>query len=203
MSFKCKIGFHTWQGCKCSLCGKIRDKEHSWVGCLCSKCGRIRNQQHMWDGCKCSRCGTTRDEEHTWDGCVCQRCGLTRDKEHKWKGHMCTSCNQSRYIGKWTIVVKEYRNRNYPKYDNDPKIIGEIDQISIKSDSKNLIINFSVEHTYMNVSDNIYQCYVNESNGISREYRVRFFSNTTLEFIQILNHNGNKITWTYMGTKNY
>jgi hypothetical protein len=28
MTFKCKIGFHSWQGCKCYRCGKTRDKYH-------------------------------------------------------------------------------------------------------------------------------------------------------------------------------
>ena len=40
MSFKCKIGFHSWEGCKCSKCGKVRDEQHSWSKSQCSLCGR-------------------------------------------------------------------------------------------------------------------------------------------------------------------
>ena len=40
MSLICKIGFHAWEGCKCSNCGKIRDEHHSWSKSQCSLCGR-------------------------------------------------------------------------------------------------------------------------------------------------------------------
>ncbi len=40
MSFKCKIGLHSWNGCKCSECGKISENQHDWSkDCAeCSKC---------------------------------------------------------------------------------------------------------------------------------------------------------------------
>jgi formylglycine-generating enzyme required for sulfatase activity len=41
MSFKCKIGFHDWKGCKCSNCGKVRKQQHDWEVDFekCSICG--------------------------------------------------------------------------------------------------------------------------------------------------------------------
>lgn len=43
MSFKCIIGIHTWDGCKCSKCGKTRDEQHDRTeDCeINSKCGKI------------------------------------------------------------------------------------------------------------------------------------------------------------------
>ena len=41
MSFKCKIGFHDWNVCKCSACGKVRKQQHDWSVDFekCSICG--------------------------------------------------------------------------------------------------------------------------------------------------------------------
>ncbi len=44
MPISCILGFHNWDGCKCSRCSKTRDDGHDW-----SK-----------DCKKCSRCGITR-----------------------------------------------------------------------------------------------------------------------------------------------
>jgi len=62
MSFKCKIGLHSWNGCKCSECEKTRDEQHDWSkDCeKCSKCGRIRENQHKSNGNKCYTCGQER-----------------------------------------------------------------------------------------------------------------------------------------------
>lgn len=30
MALKCKIGLHSWDGCKCTECEKIRNKQHDW-----------------------------------------------------------------------------------------------------------------------------------------------------------------------------
>lgn len=34
----CFLGFHSWDGCRCSKCAKARDAQHSWNGHRCSKC---------------------------------------------------------------------------------------------------------------------------------------------------------------------
>jgi len=59
MSVKCKFGFHTWDGCKCNECGKIRDEQHDWTkNCeRCNKCGKTRTKNHRWENGKCSICG--------------------------------------------------------------------------------------------------------------------------------------------------
>lgn len=43
MSVKCKLGFHEWDGCKCSKCAKARDRNHTWSGdgVTCAKCGNL------------------------------------------------------------------------------------------------------------------------------------------------------------------
>jgi len=94
MSFKCKIGIHSWNGCTCTECGKIRDEQHDWKGCECSKCGKTRNEQHDWKGCVCSKCAKTRDEQHDWSkNCEeCSICGITRDEQHHWKYNKCSIC---------------------------------------------------------------------------------------------------------------
>jgi len=99
MAFKCKIGLHSWNGCKCKDCGKTRDEQHDWnKDCeKCSICGKTRDEQHDWNGCKCSKCGKTRDEEHKWwNGCKCPKCGKTRDEQHKWHGCKCSKCGKTR-----------------------------------------------------------------------------------------------------------
>ena len=77
MAFKCKIGLHNWNGCKCLDCGKTRDEQHNWNGCKCSKCTQVRDEQHDFskDCEKCSKCGKTRKNQHKWDGRKCTICG--------------------------------------------------------------------------------------------------------------------------------
>ena len=58
MLFKCKLGFHTWDGCKCSSCGRIRGEQHAWDGCTCTRCGISKG--HLYEGFKCTRCGKER-----------------------------------------------------------------------------------------------------------------------------------------------
>jgi hypothetical protein len=45
MAFKCKLGLHSWNGCKCSECGKIRDELHNWFPDQeqCSGCGKKKD----------------------------------------------------------------------------------------------------------------------------------------------------------------
>jgi hypothetical protein len=112
MNINCKLGFHTWDRCKCTKCGETRDEQHDWTndcekclkcgktrennhhwnGCKCIKCGKTRDEQHDWNGCKCSKCGNTRDEHHYWNGCKCSNCGNTRDEQHSWHDFKCTKC---------------------------------------------------------------------------------------------------------------
>lgn len=61
MSLKCNLGIHAWMGCKCTVCGKIRNEGHDWRDdCkVCSCCGTERMAAHSWswsDG-KCLVCG--------------------------------------------------------------------------------------------------------------------------------------------------
>ena len=121
MTFKCKIGLHSWDGCKCSECGKTRDEQHewsmdceecskcyttresqhSWNGCLCEKCKKIRSEQHDWskDCCKCSKCGTeseSNEHDFTKDCQTCSKCGTTFEKMwgfgHQWESN-CEKCS--------------------------------------------------------------------------------------------------------------
>jgi Zn ribbon nucleic-acid-binding protein len=66
MSLKCFIGLHSWDGCKCSDCEKVRYKEHDWDGCKCNKCGKTRQMDiyHEWsDNYEyCTKCGVTKRE---------------------------------------------------------------------------------------------------------------------------------------------
>ncbi|MDO5131958.1 MAG: hypothetical protein Q4D81_03120, partial [Eubacteriales bacterium] len=39
---------HTWNGCKCTVCGRVRDEGHTWNGCKCTVCGMIRDQGHIF-----------------------------------------------------------------------------------------------------------------------------------------------------------
>jgi hypothetical protein len=100
MAFKCKIGFHDFNGCKCSSCGKIRDEQHDWSkDCEnCSMCGKTRNAIHNWnkDCEKCSNCGKVRENQHAWNGCKCSKCYKTRDQHHVWEGCECSVCDKIR-----------------------------------------------------------------------------------------------------------
>jgi hypothetical protein len=95
MGIKCKLGFHNWDGCKCTDCGKIRDEQHDWKGCKCLKCDKTRDEQHDWskDCKKCAKCNKTSDEDHNWNGCICTKCAKD---EHEWikdsKYCICAKC---------------------------------------------------------------------------------------------------------------
>ena len=126
MKLKCALGLHSWNGCKCVSCQKIRDGEHDWAAdcekCAvcgvarqgahdwakdcekCARCGKTRAGFHSWNGCKCSQCGTVRDEEHSWakDCGKCSICGELRDNAHAWDGCKCSKCGLTRNEGhKW------------------------------------------------------------------------------------------------------
>ncbi|HBL76925.1 MAG: hypothetical protein A2W90_00840 [Bacteroidetes bacterium GWF2_42_66] len=95
MAFKCKIGLHSWNGCKCSECEKTRDEQHDWsADCeKCSKCGKIRENHHNWlKDCEiCDTCNKTRENYHIWIKCICSTCG--KDKHH-WERSICKFCGQ-------------------------------------------------------------------------------------------------------------
>ena len=104
MSFKCKIGFHSWDGCKCSICSKIRDAEHDLsADCgICSRCGKIFNEdQHDWseDCDKCAKCGKTRENQHSWlkDCEKCSKCGKIRSNMHRLADGICQVCGHGTF----------------------------------------------------------------------------------------------------------
>jgi hypothetical protein len=120
MSFRCKLGFHPWNGCKCSECGKTREEQHDWSNdcescpicgktrlnqhdwlkdCeTCSICGKTRLNQHDWshDCENCSKCGKYNANQHSWgkDDCSkCSKCSIKRNENHFWDGFKCLKCN--------------------------------------------------------------------------------------------------------------
>ncbi|MFZ4456308.1 MAG: hypothetical protein ACOYOT_08820 [Bacteroidales bacterium] len=76
MQIKCILGYHNWDGCKCTKCGQTRDEQHELSkDCeKCSVCEKSILNRHKWDGCKCSICGKTRDEQHTLSNKFCNKC---------------------------------------------------------------------------------------------------------------------------------
>ena len=107
MPFMCRLGMHSWSGCKCLSCGKTRDEGHDFHrDCEeCSRCGKTRENAHDWDNggghCKCCVCGKVRDKNHNWhDDCErCSRCHSTRQNAHDWNGCECKACRKRRDIG--------------------------------------------------------------------------------------------------------
>ena len=74
MNIICNFGFHKWEGCKCTACGKTRDQEHDWgKNCeKCAKCEKVRQNAHEWNDCKCAKCPK---ERHEWRDGACIKCG--------------------------------------------------------------------------------------------------------------------------------
>ena len=104
MAFKCKLGFHSWEGCKCSLCDKTRDAEHDLTADCgkCSRCGKtFKEDQHDWSGdCdKCAKCGKTRENQHSWlrDCEKCSKCGKVRSNMHRFGDGICLVCGQGTF----------------------------------------------------------------------------------------------------------
>lgn len=79
MALKCKIGLHSWKGCKCTECEKTRNEEHDWSSNCekCSICGKAIENKHDWskDCNKCSKCGIKIKEAHSWINEKCSKCG--------------------------------------------------------------------------------------------------------------------------------
>jgi hypothetical protein len=89
----CKLGIHSWLGCRCEHCPEWRDEEHKFEGCKCLLCSIKRDQNHSWDGCKCSRCESTRDEAHRWEGLSCNVCGKPNPEKMHPEEKVCSACN--------------------------------------------------------------------------------------------------------------
>ena len=98
--------FHKWNGCKCSKCGKIIDKNHKFIyikeKCInkCEVCEKIDNYRpHAWVGYKCEVCGETSEYcHHVWNGCVCKLCNETRHDMMEEAGGFKTTCRKCGYI---------------------------------------------------------------------------------------------------------
>ena len=73
MNIICKLGFHSWNGCKCRKCSITRDEQHNWKkNCeKCSICNKSRENVHQRKGCSCINCHTT---FHTVKDCICSKC---------------------------------------------------------------------------------------------------------------------------------
>ena len=78
---------HLWVGCRCAVCGKIREGMHNWSkDCEnCSTCMKTREGKHDWskDCEKCSKCAVTRTGTHQWQGLECRTCGKQLGPEAK------------------------------------------------------------------------------------------------------------------------
>ncbi len=92
MGLRCWLR-HSWDGCKCARCGKVRLYGHRWSGCKCEICSLARDQDHEWElrACReiCRWCGREGDTLHDWAGCRCRRCGATH---HAWVAGRCSIC---------------------------------------------------------------------------------------------------------------
>jgi len=68
---------HNWNGCYCSVCGKIRNTGHIWKDCYCTACWNLSYRGHNWVRDKCADCGFTRKDES--DELLAYAMGLKRD----------------------------------------------------------------------------------------------------------------------------
>lgn len=80
---------HTWNGCKCTLCGVIDPKKHkvNKKTCECKTCGQVF---HDMDGCQCKLCGAT-IHERSAGTCQCNRCG---QEYHQFVQAKCFYCGK-------------------------------------------------------------------------------------------------------------
>jgi hypothetical protein len=78
MNIICKLGFHSWDKCKCRKCGITRDTQHVWLGCKCLHCDKIRDKHDWKYNCEeCITCHITRTNVHQRNGCKCIKCYTT------------------------------------------------------------------------------------------------------------------------------
>lgn len=85
---------HSWNGCKCTVCGKERDEGHQWAvnekACFqtCKICGKFKAIPHRYQPIpgicreKCIVCGDERRIDHVFDNGVCKRCNLTENEAY-------------------------------------------------------------------------------------------------------------------------
>ena len=123
------IFFHKWDGCKCTKCGFVRDKDHrigwkNWdnQGCvkICTVCGskygKFDHEMVQVPGTcgeKCVRCGYTRYHHRFQrvDGtCTekCLDCGEERKAPHvfRWEKckEICNYCGYTRPAHRWNEI---------------------------------------------------------------------------------------------------
>ncbi len=110
---RCQRKDHVWawqkENCKdiCSRCGETQE-HHSFNGCKCTVCGTIQNKNHQFkkyirENCieVCELCETTRPR-HNWNHCICTICGKKRDEQHDFKRidgtclEKCSICGKER-----------------------------------------------------------------------------------------------------------
>ena len=86
---KHKLKYHDSNNCRCELC--LTNSTHSWDGCKCSLCGGTRDIGHEWKGCICTICGKNRNDDST---------EVTADKFHNWTENwkICSVCGKERNI---------------------------------------------------------------------------------------------------------
>lgn len=107
---RCWLGRHSWSGCVCDACGKLRDSEHSWKGCVCKRCLMTRDCNHEWNGCTCVRCSKIRNQDHTWEGCLCVRCYRLK---HNIVGCQCVNCRKFFHDWSYDSECKECGGTGY------------------------------------------------------------------------------------------
>lgn len=103
--------FHKWNGCKCSKCGKVRDKEHNFetvsgkCNKVCSICGKEGHKYHKYQFVSgkcieiCSICGEEgKIFNHNYQPVsgVCQEkcsvCGDIQTEKHLFENGKCKQC---------------------------------------------------------------------------------------------------------------
>jgi len=132
MSFKCFFGQHSWNGCKCIDCGKVKDEQHSWAGCKCTICGKVKDENHLWEGCICLKCLKRKNEDHTWNGCTCSKCGI---EKHDLINGTCINCKEvlEINIGNQIWQTKNLNTNYYLNGDVIPEVSDNKNWVKLKT----------------------------------------------------------------------